>query len=66
MSDPALLLRLAESIADGNPIDWAAVEGGATPDEQGIIRQLRVLASLAVLHRSLPTVEVSARNNDRR
>ena len=54
MSDPAPLMPLAESIADGNPIDWPAVERGATADEQGIIRQLRILANLAVLHRSLP------------
>lgn len=56
MSDPAALMPLAESIADGSPIDWPAVEGRATPDDQGIIRQLRVLSNLAVLHRSLPAI----------
>ena len=54
MSDPAALLPLAESIADGTAIDWHAVEGRASDDEQGIIRQLRILSNLAVLHRSLP------------
>jgi TolB-like protein/Flp pilus assembly protein TadD len=53
MSDP-VLLPLAESIADGNPIDWHAVAKNAGAEEQGVIRQLRILAKLAVLHRSLP------------
>jgi serine/threonine protein kinase len=54
MSDPAALLPLAESIADGMPVDWLAVEGRASDEEQGVIRQLRILANLAALHRSLP------------
>jgi eukaryotic-like serine/threonine-protein kinase len=58
-SEPALL-PLAESIADGNPIDWNAVVDGADADEQGIIRQLRIVANLAVLHRSLPDPSLSA------
>lgn len=48
------LLSLAESVADGRPVDWAAAERGATPHDQAIVRQLRVLADVAVLHRSLP------------
>src|SRR6185436_6148720 len=54
MSDPAALLPLAESIADGMPVDWLAAEQRASHDDQEIIRQLRILANLAVLHRSLP------------
>jgi TolB-like protein/Tfp pilus assembly protein PilF len=50
----AALLSLAESVADGSPVDWAAAEGAAQPSDHAIIRQLRVLAELAVLHRSLP------------
>jgi hypothetical protein len=53
MSD-AVLLALAESIADGNPIDWPAVAKNASAEGQGIIRQLRILENLAMLHRSLP------------
>ena len=49
------LLPLAESVADGSPIDWHAAEARATTDEQAVIRQLRVLASLAAIHRSIPT-----------
>jgi TolB-like protein/Flp pilus assembly protein TadD len=53
-SETAVLLSLAESIADGAAIDWAAAEAHAFPDDQAIVRQLRILADLAVLHRSLP------------
>jgi serine/threonine protein kinase/tetratricopeptide (TPR) repeat protein len=53
-SETAVLLSLAESIADGAAIDWAAAEAHASPDDQAIVRQLRILADLAVLHRSLP------------
>ena len=53
--DLAALLPLAESIADGSPIDWAAAEARASHDDKAIIRQLRILANLAVLHRSLPS-----------
>src|SRR4051794_6507794 len=55
MSEAASLLPLAESIADGGPIDWAGAEAGATSDEQDVIRQLRIVANLAMLHRTLPT-----------
>jgi serine/threonine-protein kinase len=53
-SEAAVLLSLAESIADGAAIDWTAAEAQASPDDQAIVRQLRILADLAVLHRSLP------------
>jgi TolB-like protein/tRNA A-37 threonylcarbamoyl transferase component Bud32/Flp pilus assembly protein TadD len=52
-SDTALL-PLAESVADGSSVDWHEAEARATTDEQSVIRQLRVLASLAAIHRSLP------------
>jgi len=40
------LLALAESIADGAPVDWDAAEAGASRDDQAVVRQLRVLSSL--------------------
>jgi serine/threonine protein kinase/Flp pilus assembly protein TadD len=52
----AALLSLAESVADGSPVDWAAAEREAQPGDQEVVRQLRVLAELAVLHRSLPAM----------
>lgn len=50
----AALLTLAESIADGSAVDWEAIEAGAPAHDRGVIRQLRVLSSLAGLHRTLP------------
>jgi serine/threonine protein kinase len=48
------LLPLAESIADGTPIDWDAAEAAASGRDLVMIRQLRVLSNLAGLHRSMP------------
>lgn len=59
MPDGALL-SLAESVADGARVDWAAAERAATPDDQAVIQQLRVLADLAILHRSLPPPTLTA------
>jgi TolB-like protein len=50
----AALLSLAESVADGSAIDWAAAMRSAAPEDYAVIRQLQVLEDLAVLHRSLP------------
>jgi hypothetical protein len=52
--DFAALLPLAESIADGSQIDWAEAEARATGDQRAVIRQLRILSELALLHRKLP------------
>ncbi len=54
MPDPAALLPLAESVADGSAVDWDAAEARAIGDQRGVIRQLRILANLGGLHRSLP------------
>jgi TolB-like protein/Tfp pilus assembly protein PilF/tRNA A-37 threonylcarbamoyl transferase component Bud32 len=47
---------LAESIADGAAVDWDAAETQVSERERGVVRQLRVLAELARLHRSVPAV----------
>jgi hypothetical protein len=57
-SEAAALLKLAESIADGEVIDWAAAEAGAAAADHELIRQLRVLSNLAGLHRSLPNESI--------
>lgn len=57
-SDPAIL-SLAESVADGRPVDWDTVESQASPAERDVVRQLRVVANLSQLHRSLPDVPSS-------
>jgi TolB-like protein/Tfp pilus assembly protein PilF len=51
--DGSALISLAESVADGAAIDWEAAEASASPDDRGVIRQLRVLSDLAGLHRTI-------------
>jgi serine/threonine-protein kinase len=46
-----LIDDLADAILDGTPIDWAAAESSADGAPQ-LIRQLRVLAAVAELHRA--------------
>ena len=60
MSSPpdgnARILALAEAIADGRPIDWAALDIPAgDPAAQRVLDELRVLAALADVHRSPPS-----------
>jgi hypothetical protein len=55
MHDERGLVDLAASVADGETIDWAALEAELGSDsERSVFRQLRVLAELAELHRSVP------------
>jgi tRNA A-37 threonylcarbamoyl transferase component Bud32 len=41
-------------LADGEKIDWDAIERAATPDELPLIQQLRVLEGVGETHRSTP------------
>ena len=52
-----LLADLAGAILDGHPIDWASAESRADEIERSLLDPLRLLASLADLHRgpSLPS-----------
>ena len=43
---------LADAILDGTPIDWAAAESSSERTARPIVRQLRLLAAVAELHRS--------------
>ena len=51
------LVDLAASVADGTPIDWDAVEGRAPGRERRIAHHLRLVESIAALHRSIPATE---------
>ena len=55
--DDRALVDLAASVADGTPIDWDAVEGRAPGRERRIARHLRLVESIAALHRSIPSAE---------
>jgi serine/threonine protein kinase/Tfp pilus assembly protein PilF len=46
-----LLADLADAILDGSPIDWASAESGADEMERPLLDPLRLLASLADVHR---------------
>ena len=49
------LTDLAATLADGQELDWAALEAELGSEaERAIFRQLRVIADIAELHRSLP------------
>ena len=47
------LLAVATSIADGQDVDWPAIEAGLrSEEERALVRSLRVIASIGELHRS--------------
>jgi serine/threonine-protein kinase len=47
------LVNLAASIADGDPVDWDALEAAAENDHRRhVLRELRLIAGMAALHRS--------------
>jgi hypothetical protein len=48
------LAGLAASVADGDPIDWAAVESGAFALDRRLVRHLRLVENISALHRSIP------------
>jgi serine/threonine-protein kinase len=48
------LIDLAASVADGTQVDWQAAETGAEDSARRLVRQLRLVADVAELYRSLP------------
>jgi pimeloyl-ACP methyl ester carboxylesterase len=51
-TDEARLLKLAEAVADGFGVDWPDAESSThDPAQRDLVRNLRVLADLADLHR---------------
>ena len=69
------LVDVAASVADGNPVDWNAVQLRDQPADQRLIRHLRLVESIANLHRSIPSpvkdddlesdIAVASANHDR-
>jgi TolB-like protein/Tfp pilus assembly protein PilF len=57
--EPATLLSIAESIADGAPVDWNALVSAARPEDRATLRHLRIIAELATLHRTMPVLPQS-------
>jgi TolB-like protein len=54
-SDDRALARLAESVADGAPIDWDAAESGLVAREQRLVRHLRLVDRISTVYRTLPS-----------
>ncbi len=59
-ADDRALADLAASVADGSPVDWQAVEARAPASERRIVRHLRLVETIAALHRSIPESEDEA------
>jgi serine/threonine-protein kinase len=52
-----LFEELAGTVLDGGTVDWVAAESGADADSRPIVQHLRLLASVAQVHRDLVPVE---------
>jgi serine/threonine-protein kinase len=50
---PDPLLDLAGAVLDGSPVDWKAAEHASGPDGQALVRDLRLLAAVAGVHRAV-------------
>jgi tetratricopeptide (TPR) repeat protein len=65
LNSPKALVDLAASIADGNQIDWDALEADArTEYDRRVIRELRLIAGMAALHRTHAEEEALAPAQD--
>ena len=52
MTDDERIRVLAAAVADGVPIDWRQAESTAADDERELVRQFKVLATVANIHRN--------------
>jgi len=59
-ADDRALADLAASVADGSPVDWQAAEASAPDSDRRIVRHLRLVDSIATLHRSIPSTDIDA------
>jgi TolB-like protein/Tfp pilus assembly protein PilF len=60
-ADANRLLALAEAVADGSDVDWADAESSADALDVDLVRELRMLAAVADVHRRQPEAASSAR-----
>jgi serine/threonine protein kinase/tetratricopeptide (TPR) repeat protein len=51
-------------VADGTPVDWNTVELRERPADQRLVRHLRLVESIASLHRSIPTAAAADEDDD--
>ena len=57
MSADPHLDELIDSVADGDDIDWAALEANADPDILRLLAHLKTVAGVADVHRTSPDTE---------
>jgi TolB-like protein len=55
-ADDRALADLAASVADGSAVDWQAAEADASAGDLHLVRHLRLVDSIAALHRSIPAI----------
>ena len=53
-ADERALADLAASVADGDPVDWAAVGSKPGAPSERLVRHLRLVENIASLYRSIP------------
>ncbi len=58
-ADDRALVDAAASVADGAPVDWVSAESRADADSRRLVRHLRLVESIASLHRSIPPIEAN-------
>ena len=51
VTEGELLEDLADAIVTGRPVDWDRAEASSSPDVRALLRELRVVAGIADLHR---------------
>ena len=51
-ADPARLRALMQSVTDGEPVNWDEVSAGADETRQRLLRELRLVARVAEVHRT--------------
>ena len=54
MPETPLITNVAATLADGTPVDWERVQAGAGEREKRLIANLRLVAGVAHLYRTLP------------
>jgi serine/threonine protein kinase len=45
--------RIADSILDGHPVDWAFIESESDDSDRSLLRRLRVVAAIVRVHRTI-------------
>lgn len=50
---PERIEHIADSVLDGHPVDWSAIESESDDSDRSLLRRLRVVAAVARVHRTI-------------